>query len=518
MSGLVAGFALGVSSCIHNDIPYPRIQPNFTSFVVDNSIGEAVIDTINRSVSISLDESADIYSVNISEYTIGPAGARVVSDFPRSIDLSEPFIVTLGLYQDYDWTITATQTIERYFSIEGQIGASEVDVPAHRVVAYIADGTDLTQVKVTSIKLGGSTAVMTPDLNGAIVDFTEPVAVDVTEFGRKEQWLLYVQKTDASVMITEVDAWTNVAWVYASAEASRTNGIEYRVAGAEMWTPVPDEWITVDGGIFTGRIIHLSPSTTYEVRAFSDDDYTTAMEFTTGSEAQIPNAALDQWWLDGKIWCPWADGDEPYWGTGNKGATTLGDSNSVPTEDTSDGTGLAAMLQSKFVGIAGVGKLAAGNLFTGLYYATDGTNGILKFGRPFTERPTKLRGYFKYSCAAISHVGSGMAKEDWLGKPDTACVYIALTDWTEPFEIRTNPSKRQLFDSTSPAVIGYGALNCGETVENYIPFEIDIDYRSMSRVPSYILIVATASKYGDYFTGGNGSVLYIDDLVLDYDY
>ena len=37
-------------------------------------------------------------------------------------------------------------------------------------------------------------------------------------------------------------------------------------------------------------------------------------------------------------------------------------------------------LQSQFVGIMGIGKFAAGNLFTGQFIGRDGTNGILDFG------------------------------------------------------------------------------------------------------------------------------------------
>lgn len=32
----------------------------------------------------------------------------------------------------------------------------------------------------------------------------------------------------------------------------------------------------------------------------------------------------------------------------------------------------------------------------------------------------------------------------------------------------------------------------------------------------YIIIVASSSKYGDYFTGGDGSIMYLDDLELVY--
>lgn len=41
-------------------------------------------------------------------------------------------------------------------------------------------------------------------------------------------------------------------------------------------------------------------------------------------------------------------------------------------------------------------------------------------------------------------------------------------------------------------------MNCGETVSAYKDFEIKLDYRSTSRVPKYLLIVCSASKYGDY--------------------
>ena len=145
-----------------------------------------------------------------------------------------------------------------------------------------------------------------------------------------------------------------------------------------------------------------------------------------------------------------------------------------------------------------------------------GKYGILKFGREFTQRPTRLTGYFKYNCAPISHTSKEFThlKE----KPDTGTIYIALADWSEPLEIRTNPNNRQLFDYNAPEIIAYGALEWGHSVEEYTAFDIELNYRDTQRQPRYILVVGSASKYGDYFTGGNGSVLYIDDLKLHYDY
>ena len=124
--------------------------------------------------------------------------------------------MTTQLYQTYDWTITAVQDIERRFAIEDQIGASDIDAAAHTVKAMYPSTKDITAVHVTDIKLAGPEAVMTPDLNGQTVDFSEPVSVTVTEFGRQTVWTITVESTDLVVSINAVDAWTQVAWVYAS--------------------------------------------------------------------------------------------------------------------------------------------------------------------------------------------------------------------------------------------------------------------------------------------------------------
>lgn len=506
-----------LTGCLTNDIPYPHIQVNFTQFAVVGEEQGAKIDSVNHVVTVYLPEQADIYSVNVANYTLSSPDAEVVGNVLASpIDLSEPFKVNLHLYYDYEWTIQAVQNIERYFTVSGQIGQSVIDVPARRVVASVSESTDLANLKALSIKLGADGSTMNPDLEGKVVDFSHPVQVVVTNFGRRETWTIFIDQTEEKVSTLSVDAWTSVAWVYGATEAGAPYGVQYRLQGTEMWTDAPAQWLENDGGSFHACLRHLDPMTTYETRAVSGEDYGQTMTFTTGSAVQPPNMDFDSWWLDGKIWCPWAQDGEPYWGTGNKGATTLGPSNTIPTEDTVDGQGLAAELQTKFVGIGKLGKLAAGNIFVGKYVATDGTNGILSFGRPFTQRPTKLRGYLKYTTAPISSVSEGF--ENLEGQPDTCIVWCALIDQNEPFEIRTRPSNRQLFDENGPYVVAYGKVEYGQTIENYIPFEFELKYTSTSRVPKYILITASASKYGDYFTGGNGATLVLDNFELLYDY
>ncbi|MCC8070964.1 MAG: PCMD domain-containing protein [Bacteroidales bacterium] len=512
------GILLATSACIKNDLPYPHIQANFTELNVEEQTRTAVLDTVNLVATVYLNEAADIQDVRVTSLKLTP-GARLQDSiaFVSGVNLSDPITVTLSLYQDYEWTVKARQDIERYFTVKGQIGTSVIDVDNHTVSTTIGSGATLDAVTVESIKLGGEGATMIPSLEGRIVDFSAPVEVEVVEHGRTTVWTITIERTQQAVAITHIDAWTQVAWIYAEAEATRNNQLQYRLMGQTAWQSVPESWISRNGGSFTGRLIHLEPLSTYEVRALSDDVYSDIIEFTTGAALTLPNSTFTDWWLDGKVWCPWAEDGEPYWGTGNKGATTLGNSNTVPIYDPESLTGYeGAELESRFVGISILGKLAAGNLFAGRYVATDGTNGILDFGREFSERPTRLKARIKYSPVAITHTSTDFT--DLKGRMDTCVVWCALGDWDVPYEIRTNPNNRRLFDENDEGVIAYGRAQFGYEIADYVDLDIPLDYKSTSRVPRYILVVASASKYGDYFTGGNGSVLCVKEFGLGYDY
>lgn len=502
-----------LSGCIKNNIPYPRIQANFVTLEASGQTGTTQIDTVNRVATITLPEDANIYSVRISGYSLTPGAHIVDNPFGNPVDLSEPIYVYLELYQSYLWSITAVQNIERYFEVSGQMGETAIDVPGHRVVVYVRSGTDIKEISVIRAKLASTAAAMTPDLlEGGTFDGSKPFTITTDTYGHKEVWTVYVQTVEEAVTTVSVDAWTCVAWVQGQGEAGLDNGFEYRITGSEAWTKLPESQVTHNGGAFTGCIMHLSPETSYEVRAYSDDNYGSILSFTTGKELQVPNSDFENWWLDKRVWCPWAQDGEPYWGTGNQGAATVGQSNTVPTDDTPTGTGRAAKLETKWI----VVKLAAGNIFTGTYIRTDGTNGVLSFGRPFTERPVRVQGMYKYTGAIIDRASNEF--KNLIGQPDTCSVWAALIDSDEPYEIRTNPNNRRLFNPDGPEVIAYGQLLNAETITSYVPFDFELKYKSTSRVPKYLIICASASKYGDYFTGGAGATMYIDDIKLVYDY
>lgn len=98
--------------------------------------------------------------------------------------------------------------------------------------------------------------------------------------------------------------------------------------------------------------------------------------------------------------------------------------------------------------------------------------------------------------------------------------WVALGDWDAPIDIITakTSSKRKMFDQNDPHVIAYGEFTQGKTINNFEPFEVELEYRDTNRVPNYILVVCSSSKYGDYFFGSDQSVMWVDDFTLEYDY
>lgn len=177
--------------CISNDIPYPRIQANFASFEVEGQIQATGIDSINRSLTVYLDETVDIQSVRLKSFVTTPAGVTWADSatFASGIDLSKPVTTTLRLYQDYSWVVSAVQNIDRYFTVANQIGASTIDVPGRRVVAYVPMQANITAIEVLTMKLAGPETTYSPEITGKRIDFSTPFELTVTEHGRSENGL-----------------------------------------------------------------------------------------------------------------------------------------------------------------------------------------------------------------------------------------------------------------------------------------------------------------------------------------
>lgn len=302
--------------------------------------------------------------------------------------------------------------------------------------------------------------------------------------------------------------------------------LQYRESGTSNWSVVP---VTVPRALSgVAELKNLKSATTYECRAVAGEvtngEYQFSSDitsFTTESEFIVPNSSMEDWSKYGsqKIIFPGTGDTRTFWDSGNEGANKAGE---ILTDQSTDMAHIgtkSARLESKFASIFGVGKFAAGNLFVGRYVKTDGTDGVLEFGRPYNgSHPTALKLWANYRPERANKKG---ANNNYLkeGDLDQAQIYVAIS--TAPVEIRTK-SAAKLFNINDPEILAYGQVTWtenfgpdGQLQEVTIP--IEYNERAKTNKPTHLIIVCSASKFGDYFCGGEGSTMYVDDFELVYE-
>lgn len=553
----VAGVALMLAAlatgCIKNDIPFEIVPGNITEMEIRGA-ETLELNASDRTVDVVLADTVDLRRVFLNDFRITP-DARIIDNVTGEeldtldsyyLDLTQggaeyaipadkPYTFTVITYQDYIWTLKASQNIERVFMLADgqQIGEAKFSTTGYSVIAYVPESVPLTDIDIQELKLGPSNATMAwvkPD--GTVVenvdpatihDFTLPQRFIVRFFDITQEWTVSVEQSAQYITELSVNAWAKFAYLSAQGLTSAgTCGFQIRKAGAgdDAWTAVPD--VTVDGVSFSGVAKGLDPATNYEVRGVIGENYGDPSAFTTEAEEKVPNLDLDDWTLSGKTWYPNSDAANSYWATGNKGVTMSGkNSITVPSDVTVDGTGKAAELST--IGGVPIAQIAAGNLFVGDFVMSGLPTNLPamrkcpRFGRPYTGRPTSLSGWYKYTSAQIDIAADNTLPElkTKIGDPDECHIYISLENWGGATERPLGTGVTSLSD---PSVIGFGEFHSSQTVSEYTPFTIKIEYKNTGDKPTHIVIVATSSRWGGDFCGGTGSVLYVDQLALGFEY
>lgn len=355
----------------------------------------------------------------------------------------------------------------------------------------------------------GSQAVRIANTDAAIV-YADPVIVDTESFDND---MTAVNATSASIPVKITNP-----------EVENPQ-MQYRATGSSDWQSVPVSFTRAEANTVV-RLTGLAPNTSYEYRivagAVADGVYefeSAICTFRTETRFIIPNSSMEDWSEYGSsVTFPGTGSERTFWDSGNEGAKMAG---TVLTNKASDlyHSGVAsARLESKFASVFGIGKFAAGNLFAGTYVKTDGTDGVLEFGRPYDgSHPSSLSVWVNYRPAEITD-----RKTDNLNglTSDIGQIYVALS--TEAVEIRTKSSNRKLFNPKDDCILAYGEYTFDSSYgEDGVLKQLDIPLnyydKAKTTKPLYLIIVCSASKYGDYFEGGRGSVMYVDDFELVYE-
>jgi len=199
--------------------------------------------------------------------------------------------------------------------------------------------------------------------------------------------------------------------------------------------------------------------------------------FMTSLQGQtpVPNGGFETWTSFGSYENP------QYWDTPNQSiALAIPFGTKVVTKSSDHNTGsFSARLESKQLTLPSVvvpGVVTLGTLTIDIFAQTFSING----GVPINDKPTHLKGFFKYSPKG----------------GDSCAIGIGMMHW----------------NGTGRDSVGIGIFSTHDTVNTWTPFYAWIDY-VLPDAPDTFNILAISSADS---TPTAGSVLYVDDISLDY--
>lgn len=372
---------------------------------------------------------------------------------------------------------------------------------------------------------------------------TENITVQVDPSMQEYSYEFTVSQKPTNQGTLSANAWAKFAYLTAENVTSAsgidlsTLKIQYRQKDTETWATAET---TVADNVYSATATNLEPATTYEYRLTDGLETPTfnisGGEFTTEAATVLPNAGFENWSVhnaktalgDSNTTFPctdkeYSDGTR-FWDTSNRGANSSGqkDPTNKTTELVKSGTYAAKLGTISILSNIATASLYTGDFISASYSFISGSSAKINFGKPFTSRPTALKGYYKYTPVKASNTGdlpSGVTLPDGL---DQCAIYIVLMKGGAQHEV-DNSDKSTLLSlenlKKNDKFIAYGELPSGAATvgDGFVEFNIPIEYRNLDDKPTHIIVVCSASKYGDYMVGGDGSTMYLDDLELVYD-
>lgn len=450
----------------------------------------------NVKVSVKFDSNFSSYFTNINCYVTSDNEDVTMRRFTPSTTVSSAYF-PVG-------TLNFMLSVKNKAGQEYSMGREITDVKArdHFIINY-------------KIAEAGSVGGVTVSVDDATQSYTFDIEVP--------------RKSSTSLNASAANAFTTFAYLSGAvtaktSEFSESNlTLQWKKSTDADWTSVPASQLTKgDQDSYTYKLTSLTPGAEYIYRMNYNDGTTNVnsneVTFTTETVGSIYNAGFENWYMDGKIAICGKQGDAKYWNSSNAGAATY--IGSVTTQDTSfkHGGTSSAKLATQYA----VVKLAAASIFTGDFIGLIGTKGAkLDWGVPFASRPSALKGYYSYTPGPINKG----TQPSGVGAPaknanDECQIQCALV--TEQFHVANAAADGYELTTdidweNDPRVVAYGQMTKNTSSNGaWQEFNIPLLYHSMTKKPTHLIIVCSASKWGDYFYGSDSSVLYLDDFAFEY--
>ena len=545
---------------ISNDFPYPIVQGQITEFEVEGQCAadgsrdyKTAIDPTTRTITLYVSDMVDISNVRVTKialagtsrnpdvhYTETPRifpdadACDDIENFPQvgfdtltlkqgvRMDFTRPVRFTVRTYQDYVWTVKVARGLLRDIEVENQIGEAIIDPYLCNAIIYVKKSQKVDQLKVSKFILEGEHSCVSPDPTlEETFDFSSVREFEVTTaWGETKTWRVVAYNKNEAMN----NAWSNFALLKVPFDETVLGRYDlsllWRKEGAPEWGVMPHDSLSVDSVDYyvNAKLTQLLPGTPYEYRLCyangTDSIFDNIEHFVTEQQLPLYNGGFEYWWEDGKVVYPNEQGIS-FWDTSNPGGASFGGSNTTGTTEVVHSGDKAAMLQSQYIVI----KFAAASMYTGSFGNLIGTSGArLNWGVPFTARPTALKGYMQYAPVVINREGKNLpADAPAKGEMDQCGMYCALL--SEAMVVDNTDMNTFPDWETDKRVVAYGALPMDQSVHSngqWKEVNIPLVYRDLNAKPTHLLVVFSSSKYGDYFHGGEGSTLYIDDFSFEY--
>ena len=159
-----------------------------------------------------------------------------------------------------------------------------------------------------------------------------------------------------------------------------------------------------------------------------------------------------------------------------------------------------------------VPKVTAGSMFLGTFNAMAAMSDPMattEFGILYDKKPVKVSGYYKYTPGAEFYNAAGELQAD----RQDACAISAVLYEVESEDETLNGSTIY----TSDKIVAMASFGTGETVAEYTPFELNLEYvKDYDASKTYkFAVIFSASADGAAYNAAVGSTLYIDDVTIE---
>ena len=157
-------------------------------------------------------------------------------------------------------------------------------------------------------------------------------------------------------------------------------------------------------------------------------------------------------------------------------------------------------------------KVTAGSMFLGefnAFAAISDPMATTQFGIIYDKKPVKVSGYYKYTPGTDFYNANGELQAD---KKD-ACAMSAVLYEVENEEETLDGSNIY----TSDKIVASAMFTTGETVAEYTPFELNLEYvKAYDASKMYkFAVIFSASADGAAYNAAVGSTLCIDDIMIE---